>query len=371
MAVGGQRRGSGRGTGYLVSDGSGVEGWLEGPPPDFSIGEAELVAEELFGIEGRCQLLASERDQNFRLLVKGQPVAVLKFSNAADSQDVLMMQVRAMIHVRTVEPGVPVMQPMRAKDGSYVCKAQRASGLWTAVRMFGHLPGSHRSVDTLAVSTLSGLGMVCARVGRALSSFECAFAVRELPWSPWEVERLTGYVGCLENPQIREIVEAAISEYVAKGIPSLLKARCQVIHNDLSLSNLLFEADDSISGVLDFGDVVFGPLVSDLAVVCEHVLERPDGWNALAAVVSGYASEVGLGIDEVMLIGYALLARWSGLLTLSSWREKEWPATTQYVRGWTRGVEGQLRLARSVGFGRWSQYVGDRLATELEKRGLI
>lgn len=71
------------------------------------------------------------------------------------------------------------------------------------------------------------------------------------------------------------------------------RLRVQVIYNHFHGSNVLVSSglDLAVQGVIDFGDMIFAPLVQDLAVVVASLIHRADDPSrAAAALVCGYKS---------------------------------------------------------------------------------
>src|SRR6187200_1216534 len=68
--------------------------------PRFSPSDAERIARERFGLDGRASELTSERDQNFLIDAGGRRV-VIKIANAAEDRAMLDAQQRALAHLAT------------------------------------------------------------------------------------------------------------------------------------------------------------------------------------------------------------------------------------------------------------------------------
>ena len=79
-------------------------------------------------------------------------------------------------------------------------------------------------------------------------------------------------------------IDALVAQFDADSAPRLASLRRSAVHNDLNDNNVLVAGDgplharhERISGILDFGDMVFGYTVADLAVACAYVMLG--GWN--------------------------------------------------------------------------------------------
>ncbi len=76
------------------------------------------------------------------------------------------------------------------------------------------------------------------------------------------------------------MVERALARYDRHVAPVLPTLRSQVIHNDMTLDNLLVDGD-AVAGILDFGDMAHTALVLDLPAMLQSVLRgRTDLFDA-------------------------------------------------------------------------------------------
>ncbi len=325
---------------------------MHAAPPRLTPAEAEAVALSQFGQRGRAHLLPGERDQNFRLEVGGEPPLLLKVSNRGEDHGVLRMQLRALGQVAASDPELPVPRVLLSLEGLGMAVLPGGE----AVRMLTYLPGSHLRPDDLTSDGLHEMGRTSARLGRALRGFFDPAADQSILWNPRRVGEVRSLLGWVPDSR-RRLVETALDRSEPRVLTSLPTLRSQVIHNDLSFSNLTFESPSKISGILDFGDMCHTALVSDLAVTCESILGIPHGFDALAIVASGFQAVTPLEPEEVELVPDLLLARWATLIAVSAWRGVAFPETLAYVGGWQHGPLQMLSQVEELGDDRWRRLV--------------
>jgi len=345
------------------------DGWvldqLAAPAPELTLAAAESIAASYFGVVGRATALFSERDQNFRIDRADGAGFVLKVSNLADSPEVLQLQTQAMLHSARVDPGLPLMRPVPGPDGGVPVEVPGISGPTHLVRLFTFMPGRHLEIEELSPEGLRKLGICAARLARSLQGFFHPAAGRPLVWDLRHVLELQPLLDTLADPRRRSLVELALDDFARRAQGAFASLRAQVIHNDLSLSNLVFDHDQAVSGILDFGDVTHSALVAELAIAAESALSRGDRWAALSRVVGGFQSTTLLEAQEVELLPDFLLARWAAMALISSWRLSRHPASAAYVGGWQRGLWGMLEEVAELGLEQWRRLVqeaagGDR-----------
>jgi Ser/Thr protein kinase RdoA (MazF antagonist) len=110
--------------------------------------------------------------------------------------------------------------------------------------------------------------------------------------------------------------------------------RSQVIHDDLHSGNVLVDSDShtTITGVIDFGDIVRSPLIVDVAVAAAYLIA--DGQDPLVDIVgflSAYNRLRPLQKEEVALLYDLILTRNVMTLVIGGWRATLYPANNEYL----------------------------------------
>ncbi len=329
--------------------------------PHFTAAHAQLLAEHHFAITGTAFQLVSERDQNFHLVASDGTGAILKISSPSDGPDVISLQNQALLHVEQTDPTLPVMRLIRTTTGGFHADVEDPGGRIHTVRMLTYMPGHHLRAPDISAATWWHMGSQTARLGRALRSFFHPAAGRALVWDQQQLLTLRPLLAYIADPDQRQIIDRALDHFENNTAGLFSALRSQTIHNDLSLSNVLFGDDQRVTGILDFGDIVHTALICDLAVCAESVFESEHAIASLNAVVGGYDSITVLEDEEIRVLPDLLLARWSTLLLISAWQADKNPETGDYVRSWQAGPSAMLRVADEQGFREWSQTVRSSL----------
>jgi 4-aminobutyrate aminotransferase-like enzyme/Ser/Thr protein kinase RdoA (MazF antagonist) len=339
---------------------------LETAPPNFSGGGAADIARRFFGIEGTASPLGAERDQNFRLRA-GDDSFVLKFSNPADDPVVLDMQTQAMLHLARVDPGLPVMQPLPAIAGGYVEKVRTPDDRVCFARACTFLPGEMRNAADLDGDALKGFGRVVARVGIGLRGFFHPSGGYDILWDLKQTSRLRDMIGSIEGPGRRAVVETVLERFEARVAPVLPTLRAQLIHNDLTLDNVLLDDSLCVSGVVDFGDLTHTALVCDLAIALVSLMwGRDDPVTAARLAVSGYLSVTSLDERELSILGDLVGARLAGLVTIAAWRVRRYPENAAYIMA---NADLAWRLLEQLDALRWPKL--EEALSAVQSRGML
>jgi Ser/Thr protein kinase RdoA (MazF antagonist) len=253
--------------------------------PPFPRELAAQAARRALGLEGSPEPLVSERDQNFRLETPDGRRFLFKISNPADDRAVVEMQAEALRHIERCDPSFPVMRVVPTADGAPWTEVAGPDRRTYPVRTFTFLPGRHVRAEELTADAIRGIGEVTARLVRALRGFFHPAAGYEILWDIKHAPELRGLLGHVRDPARRAQLERVLDRSEKRVAPGFPELGAQVIHNDVTLDNALFDGGLRVSGIVDFGDMTHTALVCDLAVAVADVLQgRPDAPAAEAMI---------------------------------------------------------------------------------------
>ena len=289
------------------------------------------VARSIFGVEGDATPLDGERDRNFRIDGEGGSF-VLKVGNPADAAGTVEMQVLAMEHALTADPGVPIAHPRRTVDGRPTGSVgDRRSGARGSARRLHRrhlLPTRPKNP-----STRRSIGAAVARLDQALAGFSHPLAHRALLWDVARLPQLGDRLAYLATER-RELVERYLERYVAVVEPSLASVALSTIHGDVNPGNILVSRDDpeSVAGIVDFGDLVRTRTVIDPAIAAAYQAFRSaDPLDPLVEVVTAYHAIRPLSAAELRLVPELAAARMAQSLLISAWRAELHPDNVDYI----------------------------------------
>ena len=276
--------------------------------PRFTSRDACRLAAELFGIEAEARLLPSERDQNFHLTAADGQAYVLKLANSAETREVLDFQNRAMTHVARQLPGAcPQVQLTSAGESIATVAAADGSAHW--VRVLTYLPGKPLGdVKPHDDGLLTSLGHFYGHIGKALADFDHPAVHRDFHWDLQHAGRVVDeLVGYIPDAARRELVGRLRARFQSATEARLEDLRLSVIHNDGNDYNVLVGPADGlyhrVSGIIDFGDMVFSYTAAEPAVACAYaMLHKADPLTAASLVVAGYHGVYPLTEPEIAVL---------------------------------------------------------------------
>lgn len=276
----------------------------------FSDDQARALLAEHFGVVGTLTRLGGYVDQNYRIQVPEGPGWVFKIMPTDVPTSLLEMQTEALNHIAgaVLEIGTPV--PVVTVTGEPLAWADGEDGSPHALRLLTYLPGEVlASAKPRSRRLLESLGAAVGCLHRALDGFEHPAAHQEN--GDWDltrtVEIVSARIGSIVTPEHRAMVDRIKECFAADAGGQLADLPSGVIHGDVNDHNVLVSPPAmegrQVSGILDFGDVIFGPLVADLAIAAAYgCLKTRDPLGACAAVVRGYLTQRSLSEAEATVL---------------------------------------------------------------------
>jgi len=299
--------------------------------PAFSVEEAARIAGDFFGARGEITPLVSERDQNFRIATGPGESRVLKISSAHQDPGVVDMQIRALAYLEDQDPGIPISRLVRTREGAESAIYTAANGIRHVVWMVSYLPGILMGTAGPQEPQLRhNLGALLARLDIALRGFFHPQARHNHPWDIARCPGLLSHTHHIREVKTRRQVESIFRYMQTTVLPRLRQLRHQVIHQDAHSHNIILDEvhPGEIAGLLDFGDMVFGPLVNEVAVAASSCLADDPGEDPIQAVcdvAAGYDRVNPLEADEVDLLYDLVLARHAQTIAVVALRKALYP----------------------------------------------
>lgn len=336
------------------------QGILTASAPAFDRETVEKIAADVFGKSGQASEMGGERDQNVRIETADGRGYVLKISNPAERVGAIDLQTEAYRHVYRTAPDLPVMEFVPTLDGEPWTTVDGPGGESHFVRLFTIVPGETVSPSSFDHDDLFEYGQTVARMGRALQGFFHPEADYEILWDLQNTPRLRTHLNAIAMPERRALAGDVIDRFEDRVSPSFDALRAQVIHNDLTVSNVLFDDANRVSGIIDFGDLTHTALVSDLAIaLASGMFHREDPIAAAQSMIRGYVNVTPLQDDEIQILADLVAARLVAWGTIAAWRVQKHPENAEYITGDTDEAWAVLTTMADVG---WDE-VGRRFRT--------
>ncbi|MBV9880524.1 MAG: aminotransferase class III-fold pyridoxal phosphate-dependent enzyme [Gemmatirosa sp.] len=277
--------------------------------PRFDDAAAARLALDLYGLVGRATPLTSERDQNFLVESGGPHVArvVLKVANALETPAMLDAQQRALAHLAPTLDVVPAV--LATRDGATTTAVTAPDGRRHLVWAITHRPGVPlAAVRRRASALLEDFGRRVGALAQGLADFDHPAIHRDFHWDLARGRDVVAeHRGLVDDATLGTAIDALVAAFDRDVAPLLPSLRRGAIHGDLNDHNVLVGGGDdpytrrqSVTGIVDFGDMVHGWTVGDLAIAAAYVcLDADDPLAAVASLVRGHHAVFPLDDDEL------------------------------------------------------------------------
>jgi 4-aminobutyrate aminotransferase-like enzyme/Ser/Thr protein kinase RdoA (MazF antagonist) len=294
---------------------------------------ATSLAWEIYGIRASANVLPSERDQNFLLQADSGERFVLKLANALDDRPLLEAENLAMEHVGRALSLCPRAIP--AKSGNTISEFQPEAGTKHLVRLLTYLPGvPFASIRRHSPELLFDLGRKLGQLDRALGTFDHPAIHRDFHWDLAKgLRTFNEYERQITDSEMCAVAGRVADDFEHKYKPLLSGLRRSVIHNDANDYNVivgggvdLYSRNQSVAGLVDFGDMVHSYTVAELAVAIAYaVLDQPEPLAAAACLVKGYHSEHPLQESELAALFGLVCMRLCMSICIAAHQQKQRP----------------------------------------------
>lgn len=304
------------------------------PSPALGEAQAHAVLQTHYGIAGNLTALGSQQDLNFRVDAP-QGRFVLKACHGSYAQLELEAQHAALAYLR--EQGLPVPAVRPASDGQMLL-ALEIDGQPLRMRLLDYIDGQPLTrLKHMEPRLMAELGGLCARLDKALATFDHPGLTRTLQWDPQHAQALIQHLlPVLGNAEHRARIEQATQLAAEHLAPLVDQLPSQAVHLDITDDNAVWARDSErqwqLQGVIDFGDLLRTWRIADLSVTCAALLHHAEGDPLrILPAVRAYQALNPLSEAELRALWPLVLNR-AAVLVLSSEQQLAVDPGNQYTR---------------------------------------
>ncbi len=296
-----------------------------------SLDAAATAVFDIYGVSGAAKRLSSERDETFLFTRDDGAEFVLKIANPVENPAALEFQDEVLMHLASAAPLVPVPRLVPTTDGksSHTLSTPDGSRI---VRLLTFLRGELQYRTQTGEKQSRNVGRALAQLGLGLESCQSRPPAGKLMWDISHTLDLAAVIDYVA-PERRMQVEAVLAEFERAAATMSELSRRQIIHNDFNPHNILLDPSypNEVVGIIDFGDMVYAPLVNDLAVALSYHLGTEDWAARTGAFLEGFLSARTLEPLEMELLPVLTRSRLAMSIIIGEWRSVLFPENADYI----------------------------------------
>ncbi len=214
------------------------------------------------------------------------------------------------------------------KDGTYL-KIIKGENSAIACRMLSYLEGDFLGDMGHDEGLITSFGEYLARLDLKLQGINnYTLKARKFNWDIQYLELNKPYLENIADPKRRRLVKYFMLQFDEIVRPVFSELRQQLIHNDANEWNVL-TTNNTVTGIIDFGDLTHSFLINELAVAMTYVMyDKDDPVTWAKVLLKAYHQILPLEEIEISLLYYLIAARLCMSVCNSAHASRQHPENT-------------------------------------------
>ncbi|MHA4807525.1 aminotransferase class III-fold pyridoxal phosphate-dependent enzyme [Flavitalea flava] len=290
---------------------SAMEQDIDAPQKTTSFSEQEIIGlvAEHYGLTVRVKTLNGYEEQNFLMQGTNEKKYILKIATDAQGYDFLDAQLKIIGLLSGPGLADKFQKYQLNRNGSEITLIKRG-GINYYLRVLSYLEGEFWvEASQHPEELLLDLGRFLGGMDLALRDFKHLAMHRHYEWDIATTLDARRNLRHIKDHERRRIAGYFFQQFETVVTPQQYSLRKAYIHNDANDYNVLVKGSQ-VSGLIDFGDMVYTDLINNVAVACTYALfGQKDPVAAAALVVKGYHEKYPLTEQELSLLYYLIAGR--------------------------------------------------------------
>ncbi len=276
-----------------------------------------------FQLDVEAKILNGYDELNFLLKDKSGQQYILKVATDEHGYHFLDAQVKIINHLSESEVSNKFQHYLLNIEGKELITLL-INGKNYYLRILSFLEGvfwvdANERTDALHMD----LGNFLGQMDKALENFSHPAMHRHYTWDISTAMDANAKIKCIQHHERRRMAGYFLLQFEMEVLPVLSSLRHAYAHNDANDYNLLVQGD-IVSGLIDFGDMVYTALINNVAVACTYaMLNNNDPLHTASLVVKSYHAVYPLSSEEVDILYYLIAARLCISVTQSAYNASQ------------------------------------------------
>ena len=264
---------------------------------------------QYYGLIVSLQKLNGYDELNYLLLDNNNKKYILKISDERQALIFLDAQVKIINHLKNSPIANKFQQFILNKQGQELTQIV-LNNIPAYFRILTYISGEcWVNIKNKPRSLCSNLGQFMGIMDKSLQHFSHPAMHRHYTWDISNASEANNKLMYIKNHEQRRIAGYFLLQFDTEVLPILPTLRHAYIHNDANDYNVLVD-ESNITGLIDFGDMVYTALINNLAVTCTYaMLHEEDPIEVASLIVAGYHQVNPLTTQELDILFYLITAR--------------------------------------------------------------
>ena len=247
-------------------------------------------------------------NENYLVTAKDAQYIFKTYPSTKNTFSLINAECLALIHLQQ-KGGCKTPIPIPFISGEYV-NTIHINNQEKCCRMLSFLPGSFLGDIKPNKSLMANLGAFLADLNQKLDGFH-SDAIRARNYD-WDLQNLTlnrKHISAIPDPKQRRIVAYFFQKFDLLVSPYVPELRKSYIHSDFNEWNVLAEGDQAL-GLIDFGDIVYSPLINEVATaLCYLSYDKDTFFDWTTPFLKAYHKIIPLKKKEIGLLYYLIATK--------------------------------------------------------------
>lgn len=268
----------------------------------------ELLKEQFGFQEVSLKKLNGYENCNYLLESEGDKYIFKTYLYAESLIDLIEAENETLLFLQKTSPSF-YPKPIKFESGKFI-DTFIIDDKRTICRLLSYLEGDFAGDVEMDTKYLKSLGVFLANTNILLQSFnDYILRARTLEWDLKNALLNRKYLLDIPDTKDRKIVSYFFNQFEEKVIPVLPSLRKQIIHNDANEWNVLVK-DGEVSGIIDFGDLVYAPLINELAIAITYACyDKENPLNFACQILKAYNEILLIEEKEIEILYYLIAGR--------------------------------------------------------------
>lgn len=269
----------------------------------------QQLAKDHYGLSVTAKMLNGYDELNYLLTDTNNKRFILKVSDDIQPYPFLDAQVKIIKHLSNSPLSSKFQQFCINKQGDELTPIIE-DGKKYYLRILSFLEGCFWVEKTnKSIELYRNLGNFMGTMDHSLQGFSHSAMHRQYTWDISRASDANDKLKYIKNHEKRRIASYFLLQFDTEVLPQIHSLRHAYVHNDANDYNILVD-ETNVTGLIDFGDMVYTALINNLAVACTYaMLANEDPLTAASLVVKGYHESYPLTIQELDLLYYLIAGR--------------------------------------------------------------